>query len=165
MAQLSQPFNPGSVQADERSYDPLPAGTYAFEVVESAIKQTKAGTGQYIELTLRVADGQHENRRLWERINFMNENAKAQTIGQQQLKALCDACGIQGELEDTQQLHGILFNGKVVIEKDKTGQYGDRNTIRSFAPYSASAPAPAAPAPAPRPAAPTAGARPWQRSA
>jgi hypothetical protein len=164
MAQLSQPFNPNAVEADERSFDPMPAGTYTFEVVESTIKPTKAGTGQYIELTLRVAEGQFENRRLWERINFMNENAKVQTIGQQQLKALCDACGIQGELEDTQQLHGILFNGKVAIEQDKTGQYGPRNTIRAFSPYGATQ-APAAPSPAPRAAAPAAGARPWQRSA
>lgn len=162
MAQLSQPFNPGAVQADERSYEPMPAGTYTFEVVESTIKPTKAGTGEYIELTLRVAEGQYENRRIWERINFKNDNAKAQDIGQRQLKALCDACGVQGELEDTQQLHGILFNGKVVIEQDKSGQYGPRNTIRAFSPYGG-APAPAAPAP--RAAAPAAGARPWQRSA
>lgn len=163
MAQLSQTFNPSSVEADERSFEPMPPGSYTFEVVESTIKPTKAGTGEYIELTLRVVDGQFENRRLWERINFKNDNAKAQDIGQRQLKALCDACGING-LDDTQQLHGILFSGRVVIEQDKTGQYGPRNTIKSFAPYGA-APAPAAPAPAPRAAAPAAGARPWQRSA
>jgi hypothetical protein len=143
MALLNNPFDPSAVVA-ESNYEPLPSGEYVGEILDSTIKDTKSGSGQYIELKIRISDGQYEGRQIFDRLNFLNANPKAQEIGQRQLKNLCEACGIKGALEDTQDLHGHLFGMRLGIEQDKTGQYGPRNSVKSFMPYASNKVAPAA---------------------
>lgn len=170
MAQLGQSFDPNAVEPRD-NFDPLPPGIYAAEIIESDVKETKAGTGQFVALTLRVTEGAFEGRQLWCNINFRNQNETAQKIGQQQLAELCLACGIRGPLEDTEHLHGAPLRVTVRLQKsDNT-----RNEVTKFAPYDdASAPAQQhrAPAAQQRQSAPAqqqraaagsgAGSRPWR---
>ena len=46
-------FNATQVQP-QASFDPIPAGKYICQIVESEIKSTKAGTGQQLVLTWEV---------------------------------------------------------------------------------------------------------------
>jgi hypothetical protein len=110
-----------------KSYEPLPRGMYQAIVIESSIKPTKAGTGEYIELVIQVTDGVHSGRRLWERLNVSNPNKTAEDIARAQLASLCQAVGVT-KLSNTEQLHDIPFAMEVDIDrKDPT-----RNRIYGY---------------------------------
>jgi hypothetical protein len=146
-------FNASEVEVPEApSYGPLPPGDYEVIVTKTDIRQTKAGTGEYIAVEFQVVGGAGSGRRLWSNYNVANANKQAEDIAKQQFAALCQACGVS-DLEDTDELHDIPLIVAVQIDKkDET-----RNKIVAY--KAASAPAPKA---ATKPAAP-AGARPWQR--
>lgn len=139
------------------SRGPLPEGAYEVVIVASDIKQTKAGTGEYIEVEMQVVAGDHSGRRLWERFNVSNPNKQAEDIAKAALGALCMAVGVS-DMADTEDLHDIPFVvGLEIDRKDPT-----RNRVvsyRSAGEKPAAAPKAAAPI---KPAAP-AGARPWAR--
>jgi hypothetical protein len=166
MVDFPEDFNPNDVPEDDRSFEPIPAGDYAMQVIESDIKPTKSGSGDQLILTLEVTEGPMTNRRIWDRLNIRNQNADAQRIAQRALADLCLAVGV-ASLRNTEELHFKPFVGRVTIKQDKTGQYGPQNAVR-YKPRGGQPPAgKAAAQPAARPAAttqaakPAAGARPW----
>lgn len=136
---------------------PLPKGTYSAIVMDSTIKPTKAGTGQYIELVLQIVDGPQAGRRVWDRLNVSNPNKTAEDIALAQLQSLCQAVGVTN-MTDTFQLHDRPFSVTVDIDRKEP----DRNRVVSY--QSAGWSNPTAPAPAAAtPAAPAAGKKPWER--
>lgn len=138
----------------QKSYDPLPRGMYQGIVIDSSIKPTKAGTGEYIELVIQVVDGEHSGRRLWERLNVSNPNKTAEDIARGQLSMLCSAVGVT-KLTATEQLHDIPFSMEVDIDRKDT----TRNRIMGYASLGN-----AKPTVAPQTAAPAAAAKkPWER--
>lgn len=132
---------------------PLPRGDYQAIVIESAIKETKAGDGHYIELTMQIIDGEHSGRRIWDRLNVSNPNKKAEDIAKGMLTSLCSAVKVE-KLTDTQQLHDIPFLLSLDIDrKDES-----RNRVMGYMSAEFAAPA-AAPAAAPKAAAK----KPWEK--
>lgn len=129
MADLDFEFDPNEVPEDDRSFDPLPAGEYQMQVIESEIKPTKSGGGEQLILTLEVINGPYSKRRVWDRLNIRNQNADAQRIAQRSLADLCLAVGITS-LRNTDDLHFKPFIGRVTIKADKSGQYGPQNAVR-----------------------------------
>lgn len=178
MANLGQTFDPTEIPEDERSFDLIPSGQYEAQIVESEIADTKRGDGKMLNLTLEITSGQFERRKLWDRVNIVNPSAEAQRIGQRRLADYCEATGA-GAIQDSEQLHYKPMLVTVGVDKDKTGEYPDKNKItRVKALAGRSAPAarpttaqaggqaqsstPAAPTAATRTAsAPAASARPW----
>ena len=144
---------------------------YLAQIIESEIADTKSGSGQMLKLTFEIMSGQHESRRIWDRLNIVNANPDAQRIAQQQLKRLCDACGT-GAISDSEELHFKPIHIRVGIRVDKTGNYGPQNTITKCwegpggGPAQTVKPAPAKAAtakPSPKPAASSG--RPWSNRA
>jgi hypothetical protein len=131
---LNQTFDPTSVPPSERSFELLPTGWYDAQVIETEVVPTKAGTGTMINMTWELMNSEHGKRRIWQRINYQNDSAKAQEIGQQQLAEALLAMGIP-KLEDTAQMHFIPCALRVGIEEDKTGQYDPKNKVSGVAPY------------------------------
>lgn len=129
MATLENEFNADEIPEDDRSFDPIPAGEYLMQVIESDVVETRNKTGDQLVLTLEVIDGPHANRRVWDRLNIRNQNPDAQRIAQRSLADLCLAIGISS-LRNTEDLHFHPFIGKVTIQKDKTGEYGPQNRVR-----------------------------------
>ena len=129
MAKLEQEFSPADVPEDDRSFDPIPVGSYQLQVIDSKIDDTKSGTGQLLTLTLEVIDGPYAGRRIWDRLNIQNQNPDAQRIGQRSLADLCIMLEIM-ELDDTEELHFKPFVAKVTVAPDKSGQYGPQNRVR-----------------------------------
>lgn len=129
MATLENEFNADEIPEDDHSFDPIPAGEYLMQVIESDVVETKNKTGYQLVLTLEVIDGPHANRRVWDRLNIRNQNPDAQRIAQRSLADLCLAIGISS-LRNTEDLHFHPFIGKVTIQKDKTGEYGPQNRVR-----------------------------------
>jgi len=133
-------FNPDDVPVDERdSLEPVPPGRYEMQVEDSDLVEAKSGRGHILKLTHKIVSGPHENRKLWSQHNFRHENAIAQQIGQREIANLCRAVGHVGPLEDSVDLHGIPFVGRVSIEKQ--GDYEPRNVIKAFLPLNGAPPA------------------------
>jgi hypothetical protein len=165
-------FDPDTVEAGQ-DFDCIPPGEYVAEIVASDVTTTKAGNGEMLKLQFKVIEGNFEGRVIFDQLCYRHENATAQLIAQQRLKAICEAVGFKGNLQDSEDLHYQPMRIKVGIRKDKTGQYSDQNDIKGVKPLSA-VPAPRAPAPsqtqtAPAPrqqsaaprAASSGGSRPW----
>jgi hypothetical protein len=96
-------FNAAKVEP-QQSFDALPPGRYEVIISESEMKDTKAGTGQYLQLTWTVVGGQHEGRKLWSRLNLVNPNATAVSIAERELSAICHCVGILVP-QDSEELH------------------------------------------------------------
>ena len=134
MALLNLNFTQDEVKnAKSDNFAPIPAGNYTAEITRSEVKQTKDGRGSYLSLSLKVLEGDHAGRLIFQNITLTNANATAQTIGREQMAQLAGACGILS-LQDSEQLHGIPVGIRVAIETDKNGQYEPRNPIKKFSP-------------------------------
>ena len=130
MPDFSFELEEGFAPSPAKSYEPLERGDYQCIVIETSIKQTKAGTGEYIEVVLQVVDGEHSGRRLWDRLNVSNPNKQAEEIARRQLTGLCQAVGMDmgNKLANTEQLHDIPILVAVDIDrKDPT-----RNRIIAY---------------------------------
>lgn len=164
MAMLN--FNAASV-APATAFDAIPAGNYAAIITESAMKPTKRGDGEYLQLTLQIIDGEHSGRKLFDRLNLNNPNATAVDIAQRTLSSICHAVGVM-QPQDSAELHDIPMQVKVGVEKNATDGTNS-NVIKGYATAGNARPAPrpAAPAatgtPPPQAAAPARAAAPWAR--
>lgn len=139
---------------DPDNFDPLPAGSYEVEIVESDVVAARSGNGTMLKITMAVIGGEYAGRRIWDNINFQHVNETAQRIGQQRVKSICNAIGFEGVLEDSTQLHGVSFMCRISLEND--AERGPQNRVKSYsaANQQQSAPPPKPVAPAPRPATP-----------
>lgn len=127
MAQLN--FDANTVDPNV-TFDPLPAAWYKMAIESSEMKPTKDGMGSYLELKLKVLEGQYVNRTIFDRLNLRNANATAQEIAYKTLSAICHATGVI-QLQDSQQLHGIPMNVKVAV-RAATGDYEASNDVKGY---------------------------------
>jgi hypothetical protein len=155
-------FNATQV-APQQDIGPIPAGEYAAQIIDSDVKPTQRGDGNYAELTYEVIDGEFKGRKVWLRLNLDNPNQKAVEIAQRQLSAICHVTGVM-QINDTQQLH---YKPHVIrveyVKADGVNSQKDSNAVKAWKKLDGSkpvaAPAPAAAAPAASNVAP-----PWARS-
>lgn len=126
-------FDIDSVEPSVNTFELLPRGRYLVMIINSDVRDTKAGDGQFIEWTFEVMDGQWKGRRIWERMNIQNRNKKTEDIAQKNLSALCKAVGKRGVLADTAELHNIPLNVDVQIKTGDNG-YADSNEVKGYAP-------------------------------
>lgn len=111
-------------------YEPIPAGHYPAQITDSEVKETKAGTGSYLSLEYTLIGDSYAGRKIWLNLNLDNPNPKAVEIAEQQLAAICDSIGHNGNVQDSQELHMKPMTINVVIKRDE--QYGDKNEIKGF---------------------------------
>lgn len=128
MAELN--FNSSTVEP-QQSFDPIPKGWYDLMIEEVELKPTKAGTGSYLSLRLKVQEGEFANRVVFDMITYSNPSQQAVEIGHRKLSALCRALGIV-ELTSTDILENRIVAGKVGIRIDKTGEYDPQNDVREY---------------------------------
>jgi hypothetical protein len=98
--------------------EPIPAGKYLAMIIESAMKPNKAGTGQYLELTFQILEGDFKGRQLWARLNLINPSETAMKIAQGELSAICRAVGVMTP-GDSVELHNLPLLIKVRCKKRK----------------------------------------------
>jgi len=106
-------FNPAERQPREKKeFELLPPDTYTAVITDSELRDTKAGTGNYIELSFQIIDGPHARRMLWNRYNMSNPNPKAVEIGRDQIAAVAHAVGVPA-FKATEELHNIPLKIRV----------------------------------------------------
>ena len=115
----------------ENDFSPIPAGKYSVYIEEITINETRAGTGQYLRIKLRVAEGQpYSNRIVWTYINFQNTNPVAERIGQQKLNQLLLSCGLH-VIQDTDELLNREVLAQVIVREASNG-YEASNDVKAF---------------------------------
>jgi hypothetical protein len=176
MAFLDDTFDASTVDPAQPRGEPLPPGKYVAQIIESEIVDTQKG-GRMLKLTIEVLEGEHQRRRLWDQLNIVNANPKAQEIAHRTLSAICHAVN-KMQVRDSEELHGRALLVTVKVEPDSRDAHLPveerryRNIVGGYEPVSGpapkaapparQAPAQAAPPPAAKPASST---PPWRRSA
>ena len=181
---MSLDFNDAPKQ---QSFEIIPAGTIAPVAMKVRpggtgeggwLKDSKSSDAQMLDCEFVVTEGEYANRKFWSYFVLFGGklNERGESIGgnisRGQLRAILESArGINPTDESPQarsarainswdDMNGMVFLCRIGIQKDKTGQYDDKNVIKAvitpdMGEYKGggSTPAPAqAPAPAPAPA-------------
>jgi hypothetical protein len=112
------------------SFEPIPIGEYLVVISASEIKDTKEKKGKYLQFTYDVIEGDYKNRKLFDRLNIMNENETAQKIAQRALSSICRSVGVLHPNE-SEELHDKPFIVKVGI-RPASGEYQASNVIKEY---------------------------------
>jgi hypothetical protein len=127
-------------------FEPISAGKYLAVITESEMKPTKAGTGNYLQLTFQIIEGPCSNRLLWARLNLDNPNDTARKIAHGELSALCRAVGVLAP-NDSVELHNLPLVIHVRCKKrSDTGEI--TNEIKGYSKKETPPPPPSNSAPA-----------------
>lgn len=137
----------------------LPQGEYQMQIVQSELRTTKAGTGQYLWLEFDIVNGPcTPGRKFWDRLNIENPNEQTKKIALSQLLAICKAAGFAFPPSDSQELH---FKPIKVVIKHKENKQGVLETRPGY--YGLTDTPKAAPTSAPVAAPVGAAPKPWER--
>lgn len=129
MAFLSQSFDVSELPQASKDYSVLPAGWYSATISGAEVKETKAGTGEYIAIKYSITGPSHQGRVIFGNLNIKNPNVKAEEIGRQQLGDIMRAIGL-ARVTDTDQLIGGSLVIKLDVKEDE--KYGERNEVKGF---------------------------------
>jgi len=128
-------FNAEAVDPTD-NFAPVPAGDYPIVIVDSEMKDTKTGTGQYLQIVLEVVAGPMKGRKVWDRLNLVNSNRTAVEIAEKALSQICHAVGVL-QPQDSAELHGRPLVAKVTVKDEP--QYGPRNEVKGYSKMGAGA--------------------------
>jgi hypothetical protein len=123
-------FNAHEVEPNV-AFEPVPAGKYIAVIINSEMKQTKSGNGNYLELTFEITEGEYKGRKVWARLNIDNPNADAVKIARGELSAICRAVNVMTP-NDSVDLHNLPLEINVKCKKrDDTKEIS--NEIKGYA--------------------------------
>lgn len=132
-----------------QSFDPLPPGWYAAQVIESEIRQAKESDNRYLQLTLELLESHHpeyKGRRVWERLNRWNPNETTVEIAERTLSGICRSVGLMA-ITDSEQLHFKPLAIKLKVKQSEG--YDAKNEISGYDALAARFGGGATPSPAP----------------
>jgi len=151
-------FNANEVEPSV-GFEAIPAGKYQAVIVDSDMKQNKAGTGEYLQLEFEIIEGEYRNRKLWVRLNLNNPNPDAVRMARADLSAICHAVNVI-QPHDSVELHNLPLT--ITVKCRKTPEGDIVNDVKGYAPKAATAGA-ATPAAAPQQPLVVPAAPPWAR--
>ncbi|MEY3665388.1 MAG: hypothetical protein RLZZ153_1570 [Pseudomonadota bacterium] len=163
MARFDTSFDATSVEPTT-AQELLPAGKYRAQIVESEMRVTKNGMGQFLWLMLDILDGEYKGRKIFDQLNLVNPNPTTVEIAQRALSAICHATG-KMHVSDSEELHLIPMTIQVKVRPPKNG-YGESNAVAYLPPdraAAARAAKPASAAPATPAAPPKMASAPWNK--
>lgn len=122
----------------------LPDGKYTAIIVETDMKSTKDGNGQFLYIKFVITQGQYRDTEFEERLNLVNNNQTAVKIAYESLARLAKALGYDKLPADSKDLHNkpvtlVLKTEAGKPYKDKEGvtrEGKDRSTIYGYEPAS-----------------------------
>lgn len=88
-----QNFNAADVEP-ATSRDVLPAGKYLAIITQNETRPTKSGTGERLNFTFEIIEGEHKGRKVWAGLNVKNQNPDAEKIAMRELSSICRAVGV-----------------------------------------------------------------------
>ncbi len=151
MAKLPKIFSTED-QPELGSFEAIPRGKYVAQIIDSEMKETNAGDGQYLELQYQILEGEYRGRSVWSRLNLDNPSPMAVEIAYKHLTSLCKAIGVKDLGDDSAPLHGKPLIIRVSVTP-ATAQYEANNDVKGYEPYTGATPEPIEQAEAPPPSA------------
>lgn len=138
MAKLGFEFNGNTADLSNNDFDrtPLPEGKYQVEILDSDLREAKSGNGSYVMVEFSVLDPQYVGRKIWANYNIINNNPKAQEIGEQQFAKLCMAALGKPSCSDTDD----LIQRQVVLGVGFEKNDPSRNRVKWSEPLTTTAP-------------------------
>jgi len=151
---MSYDFNSADKQTD---MEVIPAGTIVPLVMTIRpggqgdggwLTQSKNSDAMMLDCEFTVAEGPHAKRKIWQylvlsggKLNDKGESIAA-GISRSMLRAMLESArnvdpndmsdaAVSKRCADWKDFCGLTFLAKLGVEKDKTGQYGDKNRIQS----------------------------------
>ena len=123
-------FNATEVEPSA-GFDVIPAGKYNAVISDSEMKDTRSGTGRYLQLEFEIIDGEFKNRKLWARLNLENPNPDAVRMARADLSAICRAVNVLTP-RDSLELHNLPLVITVRCKKNQDDEM--TNEIKGYAP-------------------------------
>jgi hypothetical protein len=114
-AQLLNPFDASQV-APQAPMQQFPIGTHKVVIVGNEIKATSDNEGGYLDLTLRIIEGEFAGLEGHYRLNLYNKSEKAVEIAYKQLSAICHVTGVY-QVTNADVLMNIPFLVIVGLQK------------------------------------------------
>ena len=147
---MSLNFNDADKQGN---FDLIPANTVIpLITILRGIKETKAGDAKMLDLEFVVTAGEHTKRKIWQNMMITSNGSPghdtAVNITRSTIRAMLESAhGIDpnddGEdaikartINEYEDLNNLTFTALATIEKDKTGQYSDKQSFRVITPDS-----------------------------
>lgn len=130
MAFLGETFSTDSLPVSDRSFDLIPEGWYNATITKAELNNTKAGTGQKIDMRYDIVGPTQQGRVVFSTVNVRNQSQKAEEIGRQQLGEIMRAVGL-AKIQDTDELVGGSICVRVKIRPAENG-YDARNEVSGF---------------------------------
>lgn len=124
MVQLNQAYDVADMPEERTGFDVLPPNTYVSMVTESNEKETSKG-GKMLVLQHTIQEGEYAGRIVFENLNIVNANPKAEKIAFEALGELCHAIKLTGKLTNSEQLHNKRY--QMVLEVEEAKEYESTN--------------------------------------
>lgn len=122
------------IEPQNATYEAIPSGAYDVFIESAEVVKTKAGTGHYIKLKIKVDGGSHDGRYLFTNLNVDNPNSTAVEIGLRDLQNILMSSGKSSEaiaqFSDINDLFGLKFRVKTQIQS--SAQWGDQAVIKQY---------------------------------
>lgn len=137
MANLGGTFDATQVEPNG-TYEVIPPGDYVAQITSSEMQDNSKKDGAFLKLELEILDGDQAGRKLFDRLNLVNQNAQAVEIAQRTLSAICHAVGVL-TVSDSEELHLRPMSVKVKVDPERTVNgktYGPSNSIGGYKPVS-----------------------------
>jgi hypothetical protein len=135
MANFGGTFDASQIDPN-KPMETLPPGDYRVQIVNSEMRITKEGSGQYLWIEMDILDGKYSGMKTFDRLNLINTNQKAVEIAQRTLSAICHAIG-KLQVSDSEELH---FKPLIVsLKVDEKGY----NQVKGYKPVNNQTPMPA----------------------
>jgi hypothetical protein len=152
MVALPQQYNTADLP-DSGGVTLIPEGQYQAVIVNSELKTTSSGNGQFLALTVVITQGEYKETEFIERLNIINPSTQAQEIAYKTLARISEALGMTQTPADSAELHnkplmiGVKTQkGKPWKDRDGIEREGsDKSEIKKYLPIPAVGTAPAAP--------------------
>lgn len=118
----------------QKNFTLLPPGRYVCKIVDSEMKPTKDGTGQYLQLKHEVIDGEHAGVAFTNNLNLENANPQTVEIAYRTLSTICHHIG-KTKIKDSKELHNqpivVTLAVKSTPKNDGSGNF-DSNEVKGY---------------------------------
>lgn len=98
-----------AAKQNNSQFEVLPAGKYRAVIADVQDKETKAGTGAYLNVELQIHGGSYDGRKVWEIINYRNPNDKAVEIGFRTLMSIGRALALPEKFNPNDMLDKMVL--------------------------------------------------------
>ncbi|MDR1519048.1 MAG: DUF669 domain-containing protein [Planctomycetota bacterium] len=115
--------------APSAGVETLPAGLYTVKISDGEWKDTKTGGGQYLQINMTVAEGDHEGAAVIDRLNLKNPSDQVRKIARGQFAALREAVGVR-DPKDVSELADVRFQVMLKVKKYETSEGEERTSNR-----------------------------------